>query len=109
MSIKVQEITKEVELWRSQKKYPQEHMPKDLRNKILNFQGSQPNRKIIQLFSLNNNFFNKRKANINKKPKPSTPSLSLKGDFVKIPPLQSIKKPKLIIKLPNGVSMEFFE
>lgn len=108
MSIQMQELIKEVELWRSQKKYLQEHMPKDLKNKILSFQGHQSNREIIRTFNLNNNFFNKRKTNINKKAKTPKAS-SLKGAFVKLPPLQSIKKPKLIIKLPNGVSMEFFE
>jgi len=108
VSIQVQEIIKEVEIWRSQKKFPQEHMPQDLRSKILNFKSDESNREIIRLFSLNNNFFNKRKSRSNKKTKLLKPS-SLKRDFIKILPPQITKKPKLIIKLPDGVSIEFFE
>ena len=106
MSIQIEKIAKEVDLWRSQKKSPQEHMPKILRNKILSLQGYQENREIIVFLKLNNNFFDKRKSN--KKPSVLTPS-SLKGRFVKLPVLPIIKKTKLIINLPNGVTMEFFE
>lgn len=111
MSIELQEICKEIKLWRSQKKSSQSRIPSNLKERIFSLRGENTDGEILRSLNLNYGFFKQKnpKFKLSKKYKKKIKAVSPNGSFIKLPKVVETKVPKLIINLPNGCCVEFFE
>ena len=72
MSTNLEDISSQVKLWRSQKRFPQEKMSSELRERIYSLREHMSDSEIIRSLELSYSFFTTRKSAPKKKSKSST-------------------------------------
>lgn len=105
MSTNLEDISSQVKLWRSQKRFPQEKMSSELRERIYSLREHMSDSEIIRSLELSYSFFTTRKSAPKKKSK--SPPLG-SNQFVKYTP-STPKSPNLVIELRSGISLKIFE